>query len=400
MDIVQEDKVLPEFVEWADELASVRREIHQYPETGFDTKQTVARICRVLGEWGVGTVDTETVKGGAIVVIEGSRPGATIAVRADIDALPMADNGITPWKSKVDGKAHACGHDGHQTWLLGVVRYLALHRDFPGRVVAIFQPAEELGKGAAAVVKSGIFKKYGIREIYGAHDEPGLEKGCFGFRAGPLQAASDIFEIRLRGMGTHAARPHNGVDPIPVGCQIVLALQTIVSRRVNPVESAVVSVCSFNAGRIKTNNVVPPDLSMSGTIRTYNRDIRKMIEEKFKRIISNIAAANDCRVDIRFTNVIDAVVNDKALTENAIAVAQELFGKESVVPDFPPLMGGEDFSCYQRVVPGVMLRVGIRDEYHAVSLHNSAFDFNDEVLPAACTLFVKLVESRLNALAA
>lgn len=398
MDIVLKDKVFPEIAAWADELAAIRHEIHENPELGFDTPVTVERIVKHLRAWGVSAIDTETVKGGVVAVIDGNRPGATVALRADIDALPMTDCCGRPWQSKIEGHAHACGHDGHQTWLMAAVRYLNLKKDFPGRVVALFQPAEEAGTGAIAVIRSGFFEKYGVKEIFGAHDEPFLDKGVFGFRAGPLQAASDTFEVKLNGMGTHGGRPHLGVDPIPVGSQIVTALQTIVSRKVNPIDTAVLSVCSLNAGRFETPNVVPHFLTMSGTIRTFRPEVRKLVEEKFKKMVTSIAEANDCTAEINYVNLICAVDNPKYLTDAAIEVVTGLYGADHVVPEIAPMMSSEDFGEYQRVVPGCIMRFGIRDKDHTVSLHNQSFDFNDEVLPAAATVLASVAKARLEAL--
>ena len=399
MNIVLKDQVFPEIAGWAGELAALRREIHENPELGFDTPMTVERIVKTLRSWGIEQIDTETVQGGVIALIEGCRPGPTVALRADIDALHIKDCSGRDWCSRIEGRAHACGHDGHQTWLMGALRYLNLKKDFPGRVAGLFQPAEEPGTGAIAVIKSGFLKKYRVQEIFAAHDEPMLEKGVFGFKAGPLQAASDIFYVKINGVGSHGGRPHQGVDPIPVGSQIVTALQTIVSRKVNPIETAVLSVCSMNAGSFETTNVVPPSLTMSGIVRTFRPAVRKLVEEKFKKIVSGIAEANDCTAEITFKNLIGAVDNPKHLTEAAIDVVEGLFGKEHVVPDVAPMMSSEDFAEYQRVVPGCIMRFGIRDEDHTASLHNPAFDFNDEVLPAAATVLAAVAKARLEALA-
>lgn len=398
MPYVLSDKVLPEFATWADELAAIRHEVHKTPELGFDTERTVSRILKLLGEWGVENPDSTTVPGGVIAVIEGERPGATIAFRADIDALPMDDKSGKPWASLIPGHAHACGHDGHQTWLLGTVRYLSLHRDFPGRVVAIFQPAEENVKGADAMIASGIFEKYGIREIYGAHDEPNLPKDVFGFHPGPLQASSANFWITVKGAGTHGGRPHLGTDPIPAGALLVSALQTIVSRKVDPIEPAVLSICSINAGRFEAPNVIPGELTLSGTIRTYSDEVQKQIITLLREMCADVAKSEGCTVDVKIENGAKSVLNDPERTKKAAAVAANLFGPEHVA-DLKPFMSSEDFGSYQRIVPGVMMRVGIRDESHVSGVHSPNFDFNDEVLPAACTLFATIIRTRLEELA-
>ena len=400
MTIVHADKVFPEIAAWADELAAIRHDVHMHPELGFETAQTAARIAGLLMKWGVPVVDTETVKGGVIAVIGGSAPGATVALRADIDALPMTDCSTNPWKSTIDGRAHACGHDGHQTWLLGALRYLCETRNFPGRVVGIFQPAEEISGGADAVVASGVLQKYDVKEIYGAHTEPMLSKGVFGFRVGPLQAASDSFWIRIQGVGTHGGRPHLGGDPLPVGAQIIMAAQTLVSRKLDPIDTGVVSICSVNAGRYETPNVIPAFLTLSGTVRTFSPEARKMIEEKFRRMVAGIAEANDCTAEITWQRGCASVNNDKTATLAGIEAAKALYGADNVVDEMKPFMSSEDFSAYQAVIPGAIMRVGVKDEAHQATLHSPAFDFNDEVLPAAATLIASIAERRLKALSA
>lgn len=399
MSIVLADKVFPEIAAWGDELTAIRREIHSYPELGFDTAVTVSRIVTLLKKWGIEKIDTDIVKGGVIVEIDGNRPGKTVALRADIDALPMNDCSDNSWKSTIEARAHACGHDGHQTWLMAALRYLNLKRDFPGRVIGIFQPAEELAQGALAVIKAGVLEKYGIAEIYGAHTEPMLDKGVFGFRVGPLQASSDSFWVTVHGVGTHGGRPHLGVDPIPVGAAIISQLQTLVSRRLNPVETGVVSICSVNAGRFETANVIPHQLTLSGTVRTFLPEVRAMFEEKLKKIVTLTAQANDCTADINYVHQCSAVINAEEQTRAGIDAATKLYGPEHVVPEMTPFMSSEDFSEYQARIPGAIMRVGVRDTNHTATLHSQAFDFNDEVLPAAATLIAQIALSRLNALA-
>ncbi len=399
VEFVHAARLDPDMLAWGKELADLRREAHKNPELGFDTPRTVERIVRTLKSWGIEDIDTDLVAGGVIVVIDGNRPGRTVALRADIDALGMNDTSGTPWASCIAGRAHACGHDGHQTWLLGALRHLNAHRDFPGRVIGIFQPAEELAKGALAVVASGVLEKYDVAEIYGAHTEPMLPKGVFGFRVGPLQASGDLFWIRIKGKSTHGGRPHLGVDPLPAAASLVDALQTIVSRRVNPIDSAVVSVCSFNAGRYETPNVVPDEVRLSGTVRAFAPQTRRMIEENIRTMAENIARAHGCTAEIDWQSAVSAVINDEAATQAAIAVAQKLFGTEAVNPDMTPFMSSEDFSVYQEKISGCMLRVGVRDEAHQATVHSTAFDFNDAVLPAAAQLLARIAASRLETLA-
>lgn len=396
MQFVHADKVYPEVLGWADELVRFRRCVHETPELGFDTPETVQRICQTLKSWGITTFDAELVKGGVVVVIDGERPGKTIALRADIDALGMNDTTGKAWASRHAGCAHACGHDGHQTWLMGALRFLHVHRNFAGRVVGLFQPAEEPVLGAKAVIASGFFEKFDVSEIFGAHTEPMLKKGVFGFRVGPLQAACDYFWVKLHGKGAHGARPHQGVDPLPVACQIVNAVQTIVSRKINPIDTAVLSICSLNSGRFESPNVIPTTLTFSGTARMYKEDVRDTIETNFKNMVNGIAQANGCTAEIKYERSIHAVDNAKEQTLAGIAAAKALFGEQNVVDNMDPFMSSEDFAEYQQLVPGAMMRIGIRDEEHTAALHNTAFDFNDEVLPAAVSLFVRVVMDRLD----
>ena len=366
-------RVLPELAEWYPEFVSIRREIHQSPELGFDTHQTCERISALLARWGVKDIHADLVQGGIIASVSGTQPGPTIAIRADIDALPMQDCSNNSWKSRFDGRCHSCGHDGHQTWLLAVMRTLAAKPDFPGRILAIFQPAEELGRGAKAVIESGVLSRYGVQEIYAGHCEPFLPKGYFGFRAGPLQASADMFYVTLKGVGTHGGRPHQGVDPIPVGAQIVSAAQTIVSRRVNPIESAVLSICSFTAGSWSAANVIPQGLTMSGCVRTFTPQMRAMIQEKFTKLVQGIALANDCSAEVDYQLLVSSVCNDPSLAAFARKTATELFGADRAV-EIDPMMSSEDFAEYQKLIPGFIVRVGVRDDNHAVSVHNGAFD--------------------------
>ena len=399
MALLLQDRLLPGVAELVPEFEEIRHDIHAHPELGFETERTVGLICDYHRKSGIVEIDTELVKGCVIAVIEGSRPGHTIAIRADMDALPMNDGCGKPWASTVAGRGHCCGHDGHTTWLLGAARWLAAHNDFPGRIVLVHQAAEEAGTGAKALVEAGLIEKYGIEEIYGGHTEPNLPKGVIGFKPGPLQAASDSVYITLRGKGTHGGRPHLGVDPIPVAAQIVTALQTIVSRKVDPIESAVVSICSINCGNFKANNVVQSELTMSGTVRTFLPEIRDLAEENIRAMVTGIATANGCTVELVYDRMIGSVINGEEQTIAAHEVTKALLGEDNV-RIIRPFMSSEDFSEYLNRIPGAIIRVGIRDEEHQVSLHNQQMDFNDEVLPVAVSVVANMAVRRLEALAA
>lgn len=398
MTLLLEERLLPGVAELVPELVEIRHDLHQHPELGFDTERTCGKIVEYLRASHVDSIDTELVKGCVIAVINGDQPGHTIGVRSDMDALPMKDGCGKPYASVVDGRGHCCGHDGHTTWLLGVARWLASHRDFPGRVVLVFQAAEEPGLGAKALIEAGLFEKYGIEEIYGGHTEPNLPKGTIGFKPGPLQAASDSFYVTLKGKGTHGGRPHLGVDPMPVATQIILALQTIVARKVDPIESAVVSVCSINAGNFEAVNVVQSELTMSGTVRTFLPEIRDLAEANITAMVNGIAAANGCEAELVYDRIIGSVINAEEQTEAAMAATRELLGEDHVKV-IRPFMSSEDFSRYLNVVPGSIIRVGIRDDEHCVSLHHQKMDFNDDVLPVAVSVVANMAVTRLKALA-
>ncbi|MDO5532450.1 M20 family metallopeptidase [Sutterella sp.] len=398
MDYVLKDRVFPEIGAWADELARIRRDIHAHPELGFETPRTVALLKETLAGWGITELDDTIVKGGLIAVIEGGRPGPTVALRADIDALPMPDNSENAWKSTTEMRCHACGHDGHATWLLGALRYLNEKRaGFAGRVVGLFQPAEEIGRGALAVVEAGVLEKYGVKEIYGAHDEPTIEKGRFGLLGGPAQASTDFFYITVRGRGVHAARPHLGIDPIPAAGLLIGALQTIVSRKVMPIQPAVVSISSVNGGRFGTPNVIPEEVTLSGTVRTFNEDVRNQIEREMGRMVETVAASEGCTGELRYDRLVPALINPPESIEHVRAFITRQFGAEAAGP-IDVSMGGEDFSEYVNRIPGAMIRVGIRDEAHKAALHHPTFDFNDEVIPAAATMLAGVALDRLAAL--
>ena len=389
----------PEALEVFDELVEFRHDLHRHPELAFETARTCEKIVEKLRAWGVDEIDTTTVPGAVIAVVNGNRPGKTVALRGDIDALPMPDNSENPWKSCEAGRCHACGHDGHTTWTLGALYVLTRRRDFPGRVVGIFQPAEESGGGAASIVNAGIFEKYEIAEIYGGHDEGTRDKGVFGFRVGPAMASVDFFYITMKGVGTHGARPHLGVDPVPAAAELVHTLQTIVSRKVDPIEKAVVSVCSVNAGNYHAPNVIPAFATMSGTVRTFNEDVRKLIATELPRIAEGVAEACGCKAEVTYEKQTPAVINHPLTTKVLCDYVRKHFGDDAADENFPISMGGDDFAEYQFKVPGSIIRVGVRDEAHPYPIHNNRFDFNDEVLAMASTLFAGVALERLEALA-
>ncbi len=387
-----------EIAQWSDELATIRRDLHQHPEEGHDTARTCGVIINNLNAWGVTDIDTELCPGSVVAVIEGTKPGVTVAVRGDIDCLPMTDTCGAPWQSQHEGKAHSCGHDGHATYLLGVARYFATHRDFAGRVVCVFQPAEEKASGARTLVANGLIEKYDIKEIYGAHGDNKFALGEFGFKVGALQASCDSFYLKITGHGGHGARPHIALDPIPTTTEIVNALQTIVSRRVDPMEPAVLSVCSINAGSFTAMNVIPNECTVSGTVRTFSVAVQDLIESKMRDMIEHTAKMNDCESEFTYKRLVGPVINDEEITHAAAAACEEVAGKDGVV-FIDAYMGSEDFAEYLKKVPGTMIRIGVRDETHNVGVHNGGYDFNDKATPMAVAMLVNLTACRLAYLA-
>ena len=383
---------------WADELAAIRRDFHQHPEEGHETARTCGIICDKLREWGVEEIDTSLCKGSVVAVITGNRPGPTVAIRGDIDCLPMPDTCGQPWQSEHVGKAHCCGHDGHATYLLGVARYFQENRDFAGRVVCVFQPADEKASGASGLMEGGLAEKYDIKEFYGAHGDANFELGTYGFRAGPVQASCDSWYLKITGSGGHGARPHLTLDPIPVATQIVNALQTILTRRVDPLQWAVLSVCSINAGSYPAMNVIPTECTVSGTVRTFSPAVQDLIERKMRDMIMHTAEMNDCKAEFIYRRLVGPVSNDQAITDDAIASALEVAGEGSVHA-MDATMGSEDFAEYLKKAPGVMIRIGVRDAEHTACIHNSAYDFNDKATPMAVAMLCNLALKRLEKLA-
>lgn len=324
----------PEVAAILPDLIALRHDLHQHPERGFETAGTRMRVAKWLADHGVTAIENETLESAFFVTVEGNRPGPTIALLADMDALPMTDASGTPYASQTPGCAHTCGHDGHTTWLAGALAALHAKNDFPGRVLGIFQPAEEIGTGAMAV------------------------------------------------------------DPIPCGAELVGALQTVVTRRIDPTQPVVISVCSFVAGSTPACNVIPATAELSGTVRTFDAETRKKVHAEMAKTVKAVAEAHGCVGSLRIEDFGNPVINHPETTAFARAAADELYGEGTGV-DFPLTMGGEDFSEYQAVVPGTMIRFGVRDAEHQASLHHPKFDFNDRVLGGAATFLAETVRKRL-----
>jgi amidohydrolase len=324
-------------------------------------------------------------------VIKGRKgPGRTIGLRADMDALPIPEATSVAWKSATPGLMHACGHDGHTAMLLGAARYLAETRNFAGTAVVIFQPAEEGGGGGREMVADGLMEKFGIEQVYGMHNAPGIPLGAFAIRSGPVMASADRFEIEITGVGGHAAQPHDCTDPVVAGAQIVNALQTIASRNVSPIDSVVVSVTQFHAGT--ANNIIPQTAQLTGTIRALKNETRALAKKRFHEIVEGVAVLNHCKVFIDFEDGYPVTINHADETDFALKVAREVAGVERVMPDMPPVMGAEDFSYMLEARPGAFIFIG---NGASAGLHHPEYDFNDEAIPFGVSYWARLVENAL-----
>jgi hippurate hydrolase len=385
--------ILNRAAELQDEVAEWRRHIHARPELLFAVENTAAFVAEKLKEFGVDEIVTGIGRTGVVGLIKGRGEGSrTVGLRADMDALPLTEITGKPWASKTPGKMHACGHDGHTAMLLGAAKYLAETRNFNGNVAVIFQPAEEGGGGGNLMVKDGMMERFGIEEVYGMHNLPGLPVGQFATRKGPIMAATDEFTITIKGRGGHAAQPHRTIDPIATGAQIVTNLQLIASRSVNPLRSVVVSVTKFNAGF--AHNVIPNDATFAGTIRTLDEDVRTQAEARLREIVNGICAAHGAEADINFHRNYPVTFNHADETEYAVAIAADIAGEDNVNPEVDPMMGGEDFSYMLNARPGAFIFIGNGD---TAGLHNPAYDFNDEAIAHGISYWVRLAEQRLGA---
>ncbi|WOH84151.1 M20 aminoacylase family protein [Bradyrhizobium sp. BEA-2-5] len=379
------------------DIQAWRRDIHQHPELLYDVHRTAAFVADRLREFGCDEVVTGLGKTGVVGVIKGKKGPAkgeglkVIGMRADMDALPVEEQTNLPYASKIPGKMHACGHDGHTAMLLGAARYLAETRNFAGDAVVIFQPAEEGGAGGAAMVKDGLMERFGIDQVYGMHNGPGIPIGSFAIRPGPIMAATDEVDIMIEGVGGHAARPHRCVDSVLVGAQVITALQSIVARSVDPLESAVISICEFHAGNAR--NVIPQTAELRGTVRTLTREVRDLIEKRVREVVDGVAKMTGAKIDLTYERGYPVTVNHEAQTEFASRIAREVAGEASV-HDMAPLMGGEDFAYMLEARPGAFIFCGNGD---SAGLHHPAYNFNDEAIVYGTSYFVKIVENALAA---
>ena len=375
-----------------DEIIAWRRDLHANPELMYDVHRTAGIVAEKLRSFGCDEVVTGIGRTGVVAVIRGRKWGAgkTIGLRADMDALPIEEATGLPYKSSVPGKMHACGHDGHAAMLLGAARYLAETRNFAGSAVVIFQPAEEGGAGGKAMLDDGMMERFGIGEVYGMHNYPGMPVGSFGIRAGPMMAAADSVTIEIEGVGGHAARPHLSIDTVLVGAQIINAVQSIVSRNVDPLKSGVVSITMFQAGN--TDNVIPQTVQLRGTARSLESGVRDLLEQRLHRVVDSTAAAYGAKAKLIYRRGYPVLVNHEQQSDFAASVAREIVGANHVDTTLPPMMGAEDFAFMLNARPGAFIWVGNGD---SAGLHHPAYNFNDDVIPVGTSYWVKLVETAL-----
>ena len=378
------------------ELTGIRRDLHAHPELAFEESRTSSIVAKALASWGI-EVHRGLAKTGVVGVIKGKKnaSGKGVGLRADMDCLPMHETGSVSYRSQHEGRAHACGHDGHTTMLLGAARYLAETRNFDGTAYLIFQPAEEGGGGGQVMVKEGLFKKFPANEIYALHNYPGLAPGKIAVRAGPMMAATDELKIAIRGTGGHGAFPHLTVDPVVAAAHVVTALQTIASRNVDPIDALVVSVCSMATSQIGAFNVIPEAVQLVGTVRTFRPQTRDLAEKRVKEIVSKVAEAFGASAEVEYIRGYPATVNSVRESEFAARVGERVFGKGNVITDHAPVMGGEDFSYMLLERPGAYVFLGQGGGPHSCFLHNPNYDFNDEVIPLGAGYLAALVEQGL-----
>ena len=376
------------------EITEWRRDIHAHPELKYEVHRTAATVADKLKAFGCDEVVTGIGRTGVVGVIRGNRLGGgsrkVIGLRADMDALPIEEATSVPYKSTVPGKMHACGHDGHTAMLLGAAKYLSETRNFAGTAVMIFQPAEEGGAGALAMIEDGLMDRFGIEEVYGMHNHPGMPIGAFAIRQGPAMASADAIDIDIEGKGSHAAKPQLAIDTVLVGSQIVNAVQSIVSRNVDPLHAAVVSICVFQAGHAE--NVLPQTAKLRGTVRAMRADVRDLLEKRLHEVVEGTARLYGATAKLNYQRGYPVLENHERQTDFAAAVAGEIVGGERVNREAPPVMGAEDFSYMLQKRPGAFIFMGNGD---TAGLHHPAYDFNDEAIPVGTSYWARLVETAL-----
>jgi hippurate hydrolase len=377
------------------DLIDFRRDMHTHPELAFQETRTSDRVAQKLAAWGI-EVHRGIAKTGLVGVIQGrSRSPRSVGLRADMDCLPMQETATRAHRSKNDGRMHACGHDGHTTMLLGAARYLAETRAFDGTAYVIFQPAEEHGGGGNVMVQEGLFERFAMDQIYALHNWPGLAPGKIAVRPGPVLAATDEIRIAVTGRGGHAALPHLAVDPVVVAAHIITALQTIASRNVSPLDAIVISVCSMQTSQVGAFNIIPDAVQLIGTVRTFRAATQDLAERRIREVATSVAAGLGGEAQVEYIRGYPATVNTAPEAQFAAEVGERIFGRENVIREFDPTMGGEDFSYMLQVRPGAYVLLGQGGGENGCYLHNSNYDFNDDVIPLGAGYLAALAEAAL-----
>ncbi|MFN3736048.1 M20 aminoacylase family protein [Hydrogenophaga sp.] len=378
------------------ELTAFRRELHAHPELGFEEHYTAQRVVESLKAFGVDSVHTGIGKTGVVATIRGrsDTQGRMIGLRADMDALPMTEQNDFAWRSTRAGLMHGCGHDGHTAMLVGAARYLAETRQFDGTAVLIFQPGEEGFAGAKAMVEDGLFDRFPVDSVFAMHNWPQMRPGTVGVNPGPMMASADRVTIEIAGKGGHGAHPYQTVDPVLVAAHIITAVQSIVSRNVRAIDSAVISLCAMQAGDLGAFSVIPGQATLVGTVRTFNPEVQAMVERRLNEVCSGVALGLGATAHVKYERIYPATINTQSEAHFAADVAQRLVGHEHVDRSMDPSMGAEDFSFMLQVKPGAYLRLGQGADNGVGScfLHNARYDFNDEVLPLGAALHASLIE--------
>ena len=381
------------------ELTALRRDLHAHPELGFEEVYTSQRVIEALKVCGVDEIHPHIGKTGVVAVIRGQRrsSGRLLGLRADMDALPMTEHNEFPWRSGKPGLMHGCGHDGHTAMLVGAARYLAETRNFDGTAVLVFQPGEEGYAGAKAMIDDGLFERFPVESIYAMHNWPQMRPGQVGINPGPMMAAADRVTIHITGKGGHGAHAYLAVDPVLVAAHIITAVQSIVSRNVRPLDAAVISLCAMQAGDVHAFSVLPGEATLVGTVRTFSPAIQAMVERRLNELCAAVALGFGATASVQYERIYPATVNTGPEAGFAADVAERLVGADQVDRDMDPSMGAEDFSFMLQAKPGAYLRLGQGADNGVGScfLHNSRYDFNDEVLPLGAALHAGLIEQGL-----
>jgi amidohydrolase len=378
------------------ELREIRHDIHAHPELGFEEDRTSEIVAGRLAAWGI-EVHRGLARTGVVGVVRGrhSASGRAVGLRADMDCLPIRETTGLPYRSRHEGRMHACGHDGHTTMLLGAARYLAATRAFDGTAYLIFQPAEEGGGGGQKMVQEGLFERFPADEIYALHNWPGLPPGKMAVRAGAMMAATDEIQITVHGKGGHAAMPHLTVDPVLLSAHIITALQSVPSRNIDPVDALVISICSMQTSQVGAFNILPDSVTLIGTVRSFRPETRDMAEARIKQIVTGIAGSLGGSAEVQYQRGYPATINAAREAEFAAKVGEQIFGRDNVVRDADPTMGGEDFSYMLQQRPGAYVWLGQGGGQTGCFLHNPGYDFNDEIIPLGAGYLAALVEESL-----